>query len=55
VSTCLSQTHESTVEIPCTWIHRTRLIGKSAAKWLAELIEAGLIIEVYKEEFVLEK
>jgi vacuolar-type H+-ATPase subunit C/Vma6 len=31
-----------------------RLIEKHNLKWLAELIGAGLTIEVYEDEFVLE-
>jgi hypothetical protein len=31
-----------------------RLIEKHNFKWLAELIEAGLNIEVYEDEIVLE-
>jgi len=31
-----------------------RLIEKRDIKWLVELIEAGLNIEVYEDEFILE-
>jgi hypothetical protein len=43
------------LKFPVLGYTEIRLIEKGAVKWLAELIEAGLTIEVYEDEFILEK
>ena len=44
---------KATLKFPILGYVEIRLIEKRDIKWLAELIEAELNIEVYEEEFVL--
>ncbi len=45
----------ATLKFPVLGYIEIRLIEKRDLKWLVELIEAGLHIEVYEDDFVLEK
>jgi hypothetical protein len=46
---------KATLKFPILGYVEIRLIEKRDIKWLAELIEAELNIEVYEEEFVLDE
>lgn len=46
---------KATLKFPVLGYVEIRLMEKHGVKWLVELIEAGMHIEVFEDEFLIEK